>query len=109
DAAPGQAGAVVARLGPVASPETATVEVHQYRQFPTRAARRRPHIEVQAILTHAGRTEHHVAVQRALHATRTEMLGLAHAGPGGHRLRRLPAQGTDRWRGIRNPLEFVEI
>ena len=52
--------------------------------------------------------EHHVAEQRQLHAARTEPLRQPHAVPCRRRLRRLPAQRTERRRGIRNALEFVQ-
>ena len=68
----------------------------------TGTARRRPYIQVQAILGLGRRAEHHVGIQRQLHAAVAERRGLAHALPRPHRLRRLPAQRADRRRGERN-------
>ena len=59
---------------------------------PGRRLRRRPDVQVEAVLAHPVRPEVHVAEDRRLHAARAELGRLANTLPVLDRLRRLPAQ-----------------
>ena len=103
DAALRHALAVVARLRAIAGDEAAAVVVDEHRQTRARPrVGRRPDVEIEAVLAHAGVAEHHVAVDARLHALVGEAVGLAHALPPRRGLRRLPAELSHGRRGERD-------
>ena len=97
--------AIIARLGTIARHEPAAIEIDKYRQLLPARLRRRPDVQIEAVLTHPIRTKVHVAKDRTLHTTGSELVRLAHPLPAGNRLRWLPAVDAHRRRAKRHPLE----
>src|SRR5262245_10560505 len=97
--------ALVSRFRAVTCDETAAVEIDEYRQALASGFRGSPDIQVETVFTHAIRSETHVSEDLSLHATRAELIRLAHILPVLDRLRRLPAQVADGWSGERDSLE----
>src|SRR6266851_615442 len=85
---------IVTRAGAIA--ESASVNVGHYSL--TIRSRRRPDVEVEAILVAAG----------GLQALAGVSSGLQHAAPGGRRLGRRPAEIPDGRRGVGNPLPRID-
>src|SRR5215207_2985306 len=92
DAAAGESGAVVARLGSVARGESAAVEIHEHGQPLGRPGRRRPHVQVQTVLADARGSEHYVRLNAALYALVAEVRRSTRLNPLRDGLRRLPAE-----------------
>ena len=100
--------AVVTRLGTRSRLKPATVEPHHHRQAIPRGLRRRPDIQVQAILAHrpvGPVAENHVGINWRLHTAWSELGGFANAFPRLYRLWRSPSQCSHRGRGEGNPAE----
>ncbi len=104
DAFGGHAFAVVTRLRTIARHKSAAEKVNQHRQFLPRFGRS-PNVQVQAIFAHAVGAEIHIAENRALHASRAELVGFARARPVFDGLRRFPAIISNGRRAERNALE----
>src|SRR6516165_468900 len=64
----------------------------------------REDVQEETVLRRAGLAEE----RRALRAVRREPRRVAHARPAGGRLRRLPPQRADRWRGVRDTEKFID-
>src|SRR6185437_8569458 len=93
-----EAFAVVARLRTIARDEAAAEEINEHGKPVSRGLGGCTDIQVEAVFAHTVRAETHVAENRLLHAARTELLRVTHAGPWLHRLRLFPAQAADRRR-----------
>src|SRR6202044_4140197 len=105
DAARREMRAVIARLGSGAHDKSAAMNPDHSRQSGAIAWRSgRPDIEIKAILGDAGRERVDVAPNDALQRIGPEGVRRPHAGPGRNRLRRPPAQSSERRRGIGNAL-----
>ena len=105
-AALGQPRAVEGRTRGRAYLEAAAVDPHHDRQRAL-GVDRRPDVQGEAILAHRQIAAGIFEVDRlgrgaGLQALRAELRGGAHALPRRHRLRRLPAQVAERWRGEGN-------
>ena len=96
--------AVVARLGPAASLEAATVDPDHHGCLGGLGGG--VDVDRQAVLAELGELD--VVEDARLDARRTGLGRVAHAVPRLHRLRRLPAQLADRRRGIRHADEHVD-
>ena len=82
DTSRGQRRAVIALFRTIARHEAAAIDIDQHRQFALRRpieVRRRPDIQVKAVLARGRRAEHHVRVERLLHTSRGEFRRLADA------------------------------
>ncbi len=95
--------AVVPRFGAGASLKPSAVDPHHHRQTIGGRLCRRPEVQRQAVLAQV--LEDDVAEDLSLQAAWPERRGVANALPRLHRARRLPAQRSNRRRGIRNRLE----
>jgi hypothetical protein len=93
-------------LGTVAVLKTAAEDVHQDRQPLLTRFRRRPHVQIEAVLAHPIAAKPIVGGWRGpLHAARAELVGFAYALPVLHRLWFPPAQISDRRLRKRDSLE----
>src|ERR1700690_4358569 len=90
NALPGQILAILWRFVRRAGPVAAAIDPHHHRELLLGGSRRRPDVEIEAVLARAGIAEEHVVVDVALHATRAELSRFADTGPVGGGLRRLP-------------------
>ena len=97
-ALPGQLLPAVVRFGSGAGAESAAVDPNQHGDVVARGFRRRPDVQVQAVLARV----HARAASAALHAPGAELGGLPHALPFRGGLRRAPAEVADRRRGERD-------
>ncbi len=96
----GQHGTVVERLAARAEDVGPAVQPHHHRPgVARRGPRRRPDVEEQAVLVGAGAQTHRDRAAR-LRADRPEAGGVEDLGPRLRRLRRAPAQVTDRGGGV---------
>ncbi len=87
--------------------EAAAVNPDHDRQL-LRGIRRTPDVQIEAILAGRRAQRRSILRERLLHAVMGVGFRLAHARPGGSRLRRRPAQLADRRRGIGNALEVID-
>src|SRR5579885_243295 len=93
DPMPGHILAVIARLRSIAVLEAATEDVYQYRELLAIRFRRRPDVQVEAILAHTVAAEPVVRVRSgSLHTAWPELVGVADATPVLGRLRLAPAK-----------------
>jgi hypothetical protein len=100
-----QPAAVVPLLAPEAGEESAAVDPHHHRPQVVAAERRRPHVEVEAVLRYAGRKRIDVAEGTRLHAVLAEAIGGTHGAPPRGGLRRSPPQVPHRRRGVGDAAE----
>ncbi len=98
--------AVLPRLGGRAGLKPAAMNPEHHGQFLARLGRRRPDVEVEAVLAHLV-AEDHVVEDAALRAPRAERDRLLHVRPRRHRRRRLPAALANRRGGKRDALEHA--
>ena len=105
--------AVVAWQRSGAAGERAAVAPDHHGQLRRGGRRRGPDVDVEAVFARRRRRRRAfaaaAAAATALHAARTERLGLAHAVPLRRGLRRLPAQRADRRRGEGDALEHAHV
>src|SRR5262249_23503963 len=106
DAMPGHVLAVVARLRTISVLETAAEYVNQDPKLLQIPFRRRPNVQVKAVLTHAATAEPVVrAGSGPLQAPGSEFVGIAGSAPILQRLGFAPAKGAHRRLRERNSLE----
>ena len=106
DAARGQPGPVVKRIGRGAADKGAAVDEYHHRLMTVQAARGGPHVDGQAVLVRLLSGGDHV---RHLHAVVAEAGRVAYAFPGQRRLRRPPAQRADGRCGVGHTLEGQDL
>ncbi|EEF25004.1 conserved hypothetical protein [Ricinus communis] len=100
-----QRGTGIRRRRRPAVDEAAAIDPHDHGQLRGRfRLRGTPHVHVQAVLGRRRAERRRVAGERQLHAVVAVRGRFAHAGPGGGRLRRAPAQVAHRRRGERDAL-----
>src|ERR1700760_1340117 len=101
----GKVGAVLPGLRGTSRDVTATIDPDHDGKLRRLVLCGRPDIKGQTVLADTGVAEDHVGVELGLHAMRAELTGVTDSLPLLHRLRRLPAEGTDRGCGIGNAEE----
>ena len=98
--------ALIQRLVAEAALEAAAVDPEMHRQVLARRVRRRPDVQVQAVLAlRVVQKRVHADEPAVLDAHVAERRAIAHARPGRGRLRRAPAQRAHRRRRVGNAAE----
>ena len=100
---------VLAGFGGTSGLEATAVNPDHYGKATLLRIGRSPDVQREAVFARAGIVKDHVCINNRLHAVRAERGRVAHALPFGRRLRRLPAERSDRRSSVGNSFECADF